>query len=41
MMFQARFFMVDNEKFQNARGWASLVGIVILIAVAAWKYLVR
>jgi hypothetical protein len=33
--------MIDNEKFQNGRGWAYLAGIVIFAVVVAVKYIVR
>jgi hypothetical protein len=33
--------MIDNETLQKGRGWAYLAGIVIFLAVAAWKFLAR
>jgi hypothetical protein len=33
--------MLDQERFQKARGWAYLVGIVIIAAVVVWKYVAR
>jgi hypothetical protein len=31
--------MIDQEKFQQGRGWAYAVGIVVFVAVVAWKFL--
>ena len=33
--------MIDQGKFQKGRGWAYLVGIVVFVAVVAWKYVTR
>lgn len=33
--------MIDHEKLQKARGWAYLVGLVIIAAVVVWKYVAR
>jgi hypothetical protein len=33
--------MIDNEKFQKGRGWAYLAGIVMFLAVVAWKFVTR
>jgi hypothetical protein len=33
--------MTDHEKFQKARGWAYLAGIIIFIIVVAWKFATR
>ena len=41
MMVQGRYFMIDQGKLQKGRGWAYLVGIVIVAVVAVWKYLIR
>jgi hypothetical protein len=33
--------MIDHEKLQKGRGWAYLAGIVIFLAVVAWKFATR
>jgi len=33
--------MIDQEKFQKGRGWAYLVGIVIFVVVAVWRFVTR
>ena len=33
--------MVDEEKLQRGRGYAYVVGIVIFVAVVAWKFVTR
>jgi hypothetical protein len=33
--------MIDQEKLQKGRGWAYLAGIVIVVVIAAWKYMTR
>ncbi len=33
--------MIDQEKFQKGRGWAYAVGIVVFVAVAVWKFIIR
>jgi hypothetical protein len=33
--------MLSHEKFQKGRGWAYLAGIVIVVVVAAWKFVAR
>jgi hypothetical protein len=33
--------MIDQERFQKGRGWAYLVGIVVFVAVAVWKFAIR
>jgi hypothetical protein len=33
--------MIDQENFQKGRGWAYLAGIVIFVAVVAWKFVTR
>jgi hypothetical protein len=30
--------MIDHEKLQKGRGWAYLAGIVMFLAVVAWKF---
>jgi hypothetical protein len=40
-MVQVRRFMIDNEKLQKGRGWAYLAGVVIFVAVVAWKFATR
>jgi len=30
--------MIDNQKFQKARGWAYAVGAVIFGVVVAWRF---
>ena len=34
-------FMIDHEKFQKGRLWAYAVGIVLFVAVVAWKFVAR
>jgi len=33
--------MIDHEKFQKGRLWAYLTGIIIFVAVVAWKFATR
>jgi len=33
--------MMDQEKLQKGRAWAYLAGIVLVLIVAAWKYVIR
>jgi hypothetical protein len=33
--------MIDQERFQKGRGWAYAVGIIVFVAVAAWKFATR
>jgi len=33
--------VIDQEKFQKARGWAYLVGTVIFVVVVAWRFVIR
>jgi len=37
----ARCFMYMHEKLQNGRMVAYVVGIVLFVAVVAWKFLAR
>jgi hypothetical protein len=33
--------MIDQEKFQKARGWAYLIGTVIFVVAVAWRFVIR
>jgi hypothetical protein len=33
--------MMDHEKLQKGRLWAYAVGIVLFVAVVAWKFVAR
>jgi hypothetical protein len=33
--------MIDQERFQKGRGWAYLVGIVVFVVVAVWKFAIH
>jgi hypothetical protein len=33
--------MIDQEKLQKGRAWAYAVGIVVFVAVVAWKFVIH
>jgi hypothetical protein len=33
--------MIDNQKLQKGRGWGYLAGIVLFVAVVAWRWMTR
>ena len=37
----ARCSMIDHEKFQKGRMWAYAAGVLIFVAVVAWKFTAR
>jgi hypothetical protein len=33
--------MIDQERLQKGRGWAYLVGVIVFVVVAVWKFTIR
>jgi hypothetical protein len=33
--------MIDQEKLQKGRAWAYVAGIVLVLALVGWKFVIR